>query len=136
MTAAEMTALLGRIAAGTRSPNAARIVATAHHAATLEFDATERHLRPGGTVAGPTLMYLADFAMYAALIAGAGPSGAAAVTTNLNIHFLSRTGPGLIRAEGKLLKLGRRLATGDVSITDADGRAVAHATCTYALPDS
>jgi uncharacterized protein (TIGR00369 family) len=133
MTAGQITELLGGIAERTRSPHAARIVATAYQAATLELDATERHLRPGGTVSGPTLMYLADFAMYTALIAGAGPAGAAAVTTNLNIHFLSRTGPGLIRAEARLLKLGRRLATGDVSITDAGGKAVAHATCTYAL---
>ncbi|MHA0111188.1 PaaI family thioesterase, partial [Klebsiella pneumoniae] len=42
---------------------------------------SERMLRPGGTVSGPTLMALADFAMYVVLLSAIGPIGLA-VTTN------------------------------------------------------
>ena len=54
---------------------------------------SERMLRPGGTVSGPTLMALADFAMYVVLLSAIGPVGLA-VTTNLNINFLRKGPPG------------------------------------------
>src|SRR5262245_58004871 len=70
----------------------------------------ERMLRPGGTVSGPTLMALADFAMYVVLLSAIGPVGLA-VTTNLNINFLRKGAPGQdLRAAARLLKLGKRLA--------------------------
>src|SRR5262245_41770265 len=46
------------------------------------------YLRPGGTLSGPTLMALADRATYLLILAMIGPV-ALAVTTNLNISFLS-----------------------------------------------
>src|SRR5262249_52442036 len=78
-------------------------------------------VRPGGTISGPTMMALADFAMYVAVLAAIGPVPLA-VTINLNINFL-------------LLKLGKRLAMGEVTIC-ADGamEPVAHATSTYSIP--
>jgi uncharacterized protein (TIGR00369 family) len=98
----------------------------------LPYD--DRHLRPGGTVAGPTMMALADCAVWLAIIATAGKF-AEAVTTNLNINFLSRPEPGDMYAEAELLKMGRRLAVGEVGIYSV-GREepVAHAVLTYALP--
>jgi len=59
-----------------------------------------------------------------------------AVTTNLNINFMRRPRPGLLLAHARLLKLGRALAVGDVMIYSAEAPevALAHATCTYALP--
>ncbi|HEX7920205.1 MAG TPA: PaaI family thioesterase, partial [Bradyrhizobium sp.] len=70
---------------------------------------SERMLRPGGTVSGPTLMGLADFAMYVVLLSAIGPIGLA-VTTNLNINFLRKGQPGQdVLAVAKLLKLGKRL---------------------------
>src|SRR6201990_2858442 len=48
---------------------------------------SERMLRPGGTVSGPTLMSLADLAMYVVLLSAIGPVGLA-VTTSFNINFL------------------------------------------------
>jgi len=102
--------------------------------ARMRLDHHERHLRPGGTVSGPAMMALADYALYAAILANLGPV-ALAVTTNLNFNFLRRPGAGGLVAECRLLKLGRRLAVGEVAIT-APGSAdmVCHATGTYALP--
>lgn len=94
-----------------------------------------RHLRPGGTVSGPTLMTLADTAMYMALLGEIGLV-ALAVTTSLTINFLRR--PSAERdllGEAHLLKVGRRLAVGEVFIYSADQvEPVAHATVTYAIP--
>ena len=77
-------------------------------------------LRPGGTVSGPTLMALADFAMYVVLLSAIGPVGLA-VTTNLNINFLRKGAPGQdVLASARLLKLGRRLAVGEVTLLSGD----------------
>ena len=94
----------------------------------------ESQLRPGGTVSGPTMMALVDMAMYIALMAQLGPV-ALAVTTNLNINFLRKPPPGDIVGHARIMKLGKLLATGEVSIfsTGVD-EPVAHATCTYAIP--
>lgn len=102
--------------------------------ARMRLDPGEQHLRPGGTVSGPAMMALADYVLYAAVLAQIGPV-ALAVTTNLGFNFLRRPEPGPLAAECRLLKLGRRLAVGEVSIT-ALGSAdiVCHATGTYAIP--
>jgi uncharacterized protein (TIGR00369 family) len=91
-------------------------------------------LRPGGTVSGPALMALADFAVYAALLSriGAVPL---AVTTNLNINFLRRPGAADLLAHATLLKLGKRLAVGEVLLTSVgEPDPVAHVTATYSIP--
>jgi uncharacterized protein (TIGR00369 family) len=95
----------------------------------------EDHLRPGGTVSGPTLMSLADTAMYVVVLAMIGEVPLA-VTTSLNINFMRRPGPVDVLADARLLKLGRRLAVGDVAMySDGDPEMVAHATLTYSIPD-
>jgi len=91
-------------------------------------------VRPGGTISGPTMMALADFAMYVAVLAAIGPVPLA-VTINLNINFLRRPAPGDLVAEARLLKLGKRLATGEITICSHDEtEPVAHATSTYSIP--
>src|SRR3954462_13238944 len=76
----------------------------------------DQMLRPGGTGSGPTLMAMADFAMYVVLLSAIGPVGLA-VTTNLNINFLRKGQPGQdVLAEARLLKLGKRLAVGEVKL--------------------
>ncbi len=91
-------------------------------------------VRPGGTISGPTMMALADFAMYVAILAAIGPV-ALAVTTNLNINFLRKPGQGDIYADARLLKLGKRLAVGEVSIfSEGSEEPVAHVTSTYSIP--
>jgi len=96
----------------------------------------ERMLRPGGTVSGPTLMALADCAMYVVLLSAIGPVGLA-VTTNLNINFLRKGAPGQdVLAEGRLLKLGKRLAVGEVTLLSGPSPdPIAHVTATYSIPN-
>ena len=94
----------------------------------------KRHLRPGGTISGASLMSLADLAMYMAVLGMIG-SVALAVTTNLNINFLRKPAQADVIAECKLLKLGKRLAVGEVTMySDGDTEPVAHATVTYSIP--
>lgn len=94
----------------------------------------EDHLRPGGTVSGPTMMELADFAMYVAVFSAVGPQPLA-VTTNLNINFLRKPAAADLIAEARLMKVGKRLAVGEVSLySDGESEPVAHVTSTYSLP--
>ena len=93
------------------------------------------HLRPGGTVSGPSMMMLADLTVYAAILNTIG-SVVLAVTTNLNINFLRKPEPDKnLVGESKLMKVGKRLIVGEVSIySENDPEIVAHATCTYSVP--
>jgi uncharacterized protein (TIGR00369 family) len=94
----------------------------------------ESLIRPGGTISGATMMALADFAMYVAVLAAIGPVGLA-VTTSFNINFLRKPGRADLLAEAKLMKLGRRLAVGEVALTSAGSHdIVAHVTATYSIP--
>lgn len=93
------------------------------------------HLRPGGTVSGPTLVAVADVALYLAILAVKGPV-ALAVTTGLTVNFLRKSpGNADILGDCRLLKVGRRLVVGEVLLY-ADGTAepVAQVTGTYSLP--
>jgi uncharacterized protein (TIGR00369 family) len=91
-------------------------------------------LRPGGTIAGPVMMGLADYAMYAAVLTKIGRVELA-VTTNLNINFLRRPQPGDLIGEARLIKLGKRLAVGEVELyVDGECDMVAHVTATYSIP--
>ncbi len=94
----------------------------------------EEFVRPGGTIAGPVLMALADLCMYGAVLSIIGPVELA-VTTNLNINFLRRPPAGTIVAEASILKMGRRLAVGEVRLySEESGDLVAHVTATYSIP--
>src|SRR5881227_4436572 len=77
----------------------------------------ELSVRPGGTISGPTMMGLADFAMYVAVLAAIGPVPLA-VTINLTINFLRKPLQRDLTAEARLFKVGKRLATGEVLIRD------------------
>jgi uncharacterized protein (TIGR00369 family) len=94
----------------------------------------ERHVRPGGTLSGPSMMGLADLALYVAILANIGPV-ALAVTTNLSFNFLRRPGRRDLVAECRLLKLGKRLAVGEVLLrSHGSDDLVCHATGTYSIP--
>lgn len=94
-----------------------------------------RLVRPGGTLSGPTIMALADAAMYAVVLGRLGRVEMA-VTANLNINFLSRPAPVDLIAEARILRLSRRQAVCEVQLYSqgAEGELVAHVTGTYALP--
>jgi uncharacterized protein (TIGR00369 family) len=94
-----------------------------------------RTMRPGGTIMGPAMFKLADFAVYAAILAELGAGAVPAVTTSMTINFLSRPQPADLLAHVRLIKLGRRLVVAEVEIySEGMPSMVAQATSTYALP--
>ncbi|MDP4023635.1 PaaI family thioesterase [Methylobacterium sp. NEAU 140] len=102
--------------------------------ARMRLAGDERFLRPGGTLSGPAMMALADYALYAAILANIGPV-ALAVTTSLTFNFLRKPAGLDLIAETRLLKLGRRLAVGEVRIASPDSDdLVAQANGTYSIP--
>ncbi len=92
-------------------------------------------IRPGGTLSGPTIMALADAAMYAVVLGSLGRVEMA-VTSNLNINFLVKPKPVDLLAEARILRLSRRQAVCEVSVYSSgnEDELVAHVTGTYALP--
>jgi uncharacterized protein (TIGR00369 family) len=91
-------------------------------------------IRPGGTIAGPLMMGLADFAMYVCVMSLIGRVELA-VTTNLNINFLRKPEQRDLLAHATMLKLGKRLAVMEVGLHSVgDGEPVAHVTGTYSIP--
>jgi len=134
MTAAELDAFLHREFPQVDGQGY-RVEEVRDRFARLRLPFHEDHLRPGGTVSGPALMSLADTAMYVVVLAMIGEVPLA-VTTSLNINFMRRPGPVDVIADARILKLGRRLAVGDVALySDGDPEMVAHATLTYSIPD-
>ena len=131
----EVERLLGEVLPQSHEGGRAfHIVSVGEKCARMRLDVSEKHLRPGGTVSGPSMFALADLALYVAILANIGPE-ALAVTTNLNINFLSKPSDPVLIGDCRLLKLGKRLAVGEVSIVSGDGeRLFAHATGTYSIP--
>lgn len=94
----------------------------------------EEMVRPGGTIAGPAMMALADACMYGVVLSCIGKV-ALAVTTNFNINFLRKPANTDLIALGGSIKLGKRLAVLEVSlVSEGDQDLVAHATGTYSIP--
>ena len=112
-----------------------QIVSVGNGTALVTHPVGLEELRPGGTVSGPTMMTLADVALYVAILGEIGIVPLT-VTTSLNINFLKRPQPANpIRAESRLLKLGKTLVVGEVNIFSGDDpMPVAHATGTYSIP--
>jgi uncharacterized protein (TIGR00369 family) len=105
-----------------------------HGGCRLRLRFSDRALRPGGTLSGATMMALADFAMYVAVLASIGWVPLA-VTTNLTINFLKKPSARDLLAEVRLIKLGKRLAVGEIGIrSDGGDDLVAHVTSTYSIP--
>ena len=102
--------------------------------ARIRYHVTDEDLRPGGTVSGPAMFTLADCAFYVVTLAMIGRE-ALTVTTNCTINFMRKPAPHDMIAEARILKLGKTLSVGDVTLfsvgTDA---AIAHASHTYAIP--
>ena len=103
-------------------------------AATVRMPFHDATLRPGGTISGPAMMGLTDFAMYAALMSSIGQVELA-LTTSLNINFLRRPGQTDVIADCRILKLGKRLAVLEATLfSEDDDEPIAHATGTYSIP--
>ena len=103
--------------------------------AQLLYRVDQHDLRPGQTVSGPTLMAIADLALYVAIMGRLGLV-AMAVTSNMNINFFRKPqAQQNIRAECRLIKVGKTLVTGEVWLYSlAQEEPVAHVIGTYALP--
>ena len=94
----------------------------------------ERNLRPGGTVSGPAMFSLADVSVYVCILSMIGPK-ALAVTTSCSMDFMRKPAARDLLAETRMLKLGKRLAVGDVLIhSEGQPKPVARATMTYSIP--
>lgn len=111
------------------------VEALAPHEITVRLDVGPGHLRPGGTVSGPSMFGLADVTAYLATLAMIGPQ-ALAVTTNCSIDFMRKPAAGVdLLAKAQVLKLGKQLAVIDVMIySEGSSAPVTRATLTYALP--
>ena len=111
------------------------VLAVGNKSATIRHAVGMDELRPGGTVSGPVLMTVADVALYVAILGEIGIVPLA-VTTSLNINFLRK--PSADRAivgVCKLIKLGRSLAVGEVSLySEGLDDVVAHVVGTYSIP--
>ncbi|MEZ5867846.1 uncharacterized protein (TIGR00369 family) [Defluviimonas denitrificans] len=133
MTEAELSAFMARA-----FPQAADDFLVEHlteDGIVMRLKVAEKHLRPGGTVSGPSIFGLADVAVYLAILSRIGPV-ALAVTTNGAVDFLRKPAAGVdLLAEARLLKLGRVLAVGDVLIRSEGMEApVARSNMTYSIP--
>lgn len=132
MTSEEVQAFMQKVFPQNRMPIEIESVEDGY--VRIRIATKERYLRPGGTVSGPALMHIADTAMYYLVLVMIGPV-ALALTTNLNINFLRAPKLADLIAEAKMLKLGKRLAVGEVTIrSDGNEDPVAHATVTYSIP--
>jgi uncharacterized protein (TIGR00369 family) len=132
LTAAEIVDFLDEVFPQSRGMFVIEEVAPMRARVRMPID--ERHLRPGDTVSGPSMFWLADCAFYVAVLASIGRE-AQAVTTNMTINFLRRPTLNDLVGEARILKLGRRLAVGDVTLWSLGGvQPVAHAIATYAIP--
>ena len=102
---------------------------------TTRLNVGDHHLRPGGTVSGPSIFSLADVSVYLIVLAMIGRE-ALAVTTSCSIDFMRKPAAGAdLIAECRLLKLGRVLAVGDVLIySEGSDKPVARASMTYSIP--
>ena len=90
--------------------------------------------RPGGIISGPALFGLADAALYGAVLSLIGQQEMS-VTTGMSINFLRPARPGTVIADARIIRAGRTLVYGEISLTvEPSEDAVAHATGTYIVP--
>ena len=104
--------------------------------AVVRWKTDARWLRPGGLIFGGGLMTLADAALYLAILGSLGLE-AVTVTNELKMNFLRPATGGDVIASARVIKMGKRIAYGEVHLTMADRpeRLVAHATSSYAVLD-
>jgi len=111
-----------------------RILNTKPNSLSMLMHISDEHLRPGGTVSGPTMFLLADVSFYLATLSIIGPKSLT-VTTNCSINFLRKPNISDLISESRVLKIGKTLSVGDVLIySEGIKEPVAHASLTYSIP--
>ncbi|PCJ18543.1 MAG: thioesterase [Candidatus Cloacimonadota bacterium] len=102
--------------------------------AILRLPIKQHTLRPGGTISGPAMMAISDFAIFIAIQSLTGKK-MDLVTTNLNCNFLRKPKAVDLLAHAEIMKIGSRLAYGTVCLySEGDSEPVAHVTCTFSIP--
>jgi uncharacterized protein (TIGR00369 family) len=99
--------------------------------AVFELAPAEQHYNPIGVVHGGVAMTLLDSAMGCAVQTGM-PAGGGYTTLEAKTHLVRpvTAETGRLRAIGKLVHAGKRVATAEGRLEDAQGRLYAHATTT------
>ena len=111
-----------------------KILNTKPNSLSMLMHISDEHLRPGGTVSGPTMFLLADVSFYLATLSIIGPKSLT-VTTNCSINFLRKPNISDLIRETRVLKIGKTLSVGDVLIySKGIKEPVAHASLTYSIP--
>ena len=111
-----------------------KILNTKPNSLSMLMHISDEHLRPGGTVSGPTMFLLADVSFYLATLSIIGPKSLT-VTTNCSINFLRKPNISDLISETRVLKIGKTLSVGDVLIySEGIKEPVAHASLTYSIP--
>ena len=111
-----------------------KILNTKANSLSMLMHISDEHLRPGGTVSGPTMFLLADVSFYLATLSIIGPKSLT-VTTNCSINFLRKPNISDLICETRVLKIGKTLSVGDVLIySEGIKEPVAHASLTYSIP--
>ena len=111
-----------------------KILNTKPNSLSMLMHISDEHLRPGGTVSGPTMFLLADVSFYLATLSMIGPKSLT-VTTNCSINFLRKPNISDLISEARVLKIGKTLSVGDVLIySKGIKEPVAHASLTYSIP--
>ena len=111
-----------------------KILNTKPNSLSMLMHISDEHLRPGGTVSGPTMFLLADVSFYLATLSIIGPKSLT-VTTNCSINFLRKPNISNLISESRVLKIGKTLSVGDVLIySEGIKEPVAHASLTYSIP--
>ena len=102
-------------------------------AAVLRMPYSERLVRVGGTLSGQALMSAADTAMVIAL-AGSFGEFKPVTTVSQNVTFMRPIAQQDVLVEARVIRLGKTLAFGEITLRGAkDDRVAAHATTTYAI---
>jgi uncharacterized protein (TIGR00369 family) len=97
--------------------------------AVFEYEATDGHANPMGTLHGGILCTIADSAMgmaYASLL----EAGESFTTLEMKINFLKPVWQAKLRATGRVIKNGRTIGLVECNILDEQDQLIAHATST------
>jgi uncharacterized protein (TIGR00369 family) len=97
--------------------------------AIVDFEATERHANPMGTLHGGVLCDIADAAMGMAY-AGTLTDGETFTTLDLKINFLRPVWTARLRATAIVVHRGRTVGLAECDVTDEQQRLIAKATST------
>ena len=102
-----------------------------HGRAVFQGTPLPAHLNPMGTVHGGWYATLLDSALGCA-VHTTMPAGRGYTTAELGVNLVKAIGPKAprVRAEGKVIHVGRQLATAEARLYGPDGTLYAHATTT------